>query len=40
MALLPQLEEFDSPKPIAEISRSDQQASWQVICTLKIREDI
>lgn len=35
-----QLAEFASPKPLGAGNRSDQQATWQVLATLKIREDV
>ena len=35
-----QSEEFNSPKPFAASYRSDQQATYQALCTIKIREDI
>ena len=38
-ALIQQME-FDSPKPFAASFRSDQQATYQALCTIKIREDI
>jgi adhesin HecA-like repeat protein len=38
-ALIQQME-FDSPKPFAASYRSDQQATYQALCVIKIREDI
>jgi hypothetical protein len=35
-----QSEEFNSPKPFAASYRSDQQATYQALCTIKIREDL
>jgi hypothetical protein len=35
-----QSEEFNSPKPFAASYRSDQQTTYQSLCTIKIREDV